>query len=639
MGTKTDTKIVPAVLLAYLLLASASPPALAAAEAHPVTVVSPDDQVQLQLRLDERANLTYQVTFRKRLVLEPAPLGILVDGVNLGQRVELGKVEPYSVNERYRTRGVHAWSVNRGNGAKIAVTHAASKTAYTVELRAYDDGVAFRTVVPGEDKERAPDEATAFRLPSGSTVWYHDLEGHYEGVHAKHVIDDVKSGDWAGPPLTARLPKGGGYVSLTEADLRNYSGMVLQAGGDRLFLARLGHAAPVNYPFRLRFGVKEGERLAKPAAVTGTITTPWRVALMGADLNALVNSDLIQNLCPAPDPKLFPKGAETEWLRPGRCIWKFLDGGASTLEEMKEFSRLTGELGFEYHLIEGFWQKWSDKQLREFVEDSGKHGVKVWLWKHRRDVATPEQRRKFFQHCRDVGVAGVKLDFFDHEAKEVIDLYQAALKDAAEHRLMVNFHGANKPTGEARTWPNEMTREGIYGLEHRKLASWPAHNTTLPFTRMLAGHADYTPMIFGERRRDTSWAHQIASAAVFTSPLLVFAANPRTIVKHPGVDLIKSIPSVWDETIALPGCEVGELVAFARRRGDTWFLAVLNGTTARTMKVPLSFLGEGEYQTFLIRDEPDNPAAVKIEKASRRGGDVLSLNLRAGGGALARFTK
>src|SRR5262249_21616583 len=134
----------------------------------------------------------------------------------------------------------------------------------------------------------------------------------------------------------------------------------------------------------------------------------------------------------------------------------------------KEFSKLAGELGFEYNLIEGFWQKWSEKQLRELVDYSARHKVRIWLWKHSKAIRDPEERRRFFQHCRDVGIAGVKLDFFDHEAKEIIDLYQAALKEAAEHKLMVDFHGANKPAGESRTWPNEMTREGIYGLEHRR---------------------------------------------------------------------------------------------------------------------------------------------------------------------------
>jgi alpha-glucosidase len=233
----------------------------------------------------------------------------------------------------------------------------------------------------------------------------------------------------------------------------------------------------------------------------------------------------------------------------------------------------------------------------------------------------------------------VKLDFFDHEAKEVIDLYEACLRDAAEFHLMVDFHGANKPAGESRTWPNEMTREAIAGLEGGKREAWATHNTTWPFTRLLAGHADYTPMHFGARRRETSWAHQIASAAVLTSPVLVYAAHPKAILENPASDLIKSLPSVWDETIVLPISEIGERAAFARRNGDRWFLAIVNGPTAGAVRVPVSFLGAGEYRALLVRDREDDPAAVQVEESTLNKDDALTIKLRAGGGFIARFTR
>src|SRR5262245_6369539 len=161
-----------------------------------------------------------------------------------------------------------------------------------------------------------------------------------------------------------------------------------------------------------------------------------------------------------------------------------------------------------------------------------------------------------------------------------------------------------------------MTREGVYGLEHKGMKAWARLNTTLPFTRYLAGHGDYTPVHFGDRRRETSWPHQIATAAVFTSPLLVYGAHPKSMLENPAVEVIKSIPSVWDETIALPGCEIGELAIFARRRGETWFLAILNGPDERTIKVPLSFLGLGTYPGLLVRDDSKNAASVRMEKAA-----------------------
>ena len=202
---------------------------------------------------------------------------------------------------------------------------------------------------------------------------------------------------------------------------------------------------------------------------------------------------------------------------------------------------------------------------------------------------------------------------------------------------MVDFHGANKPTGESRTWPNELNREAVSGMERRSMPAWSQHDTTIPFTRMLAGHLDFTPMLFGERRRETSWAHQIATAALFTAPLLVYGAHPKAILEHPAADLIKSIPSVWDETRVLAFSEIGEVVAFARRHRAVWFLVVANGPTARSVAVPLSFLGGGACEALLVADQLDDPAAVRVDHSTVRRDDSLKVDLRAGGGFVARF--
>jgi alpha-glucosidase len=360
--------------------------------------------------------------------------------------------------------------------------------------------------------------------------------------------------------------------------------------------------------------------------------------MIGADLNALVNCDVVPNLCPPPDPKLFPKGMRTEWVRPGRAVWKYLDGGPSTLEGMKEFCKLAGELGFEYNVVEGFWRRWSDADVKELVKYGKEHHVGIWLWKHSKELRDPEARRTFLKKCHDLGVAGVKIDFFDHEAKEVVDLYQALLRETAENQLMVNFHGSNKPTGEPRTWPNELVREAVKGMESRRIEDRARHDATLPFTRFLAGHADYTPVHFGERRGNTTWAHQVATAVVFTAPLLTYAAHPRTLLDNPCAPVIKSIPATWDETRILPPSEIGEVAVFARRSGDTWFLAIVNGPDARTVRVPLTFLGDGKYTALMIRDRKGEPAAVRVEETTARRGETLTIDLSAGGGFVARFS-
>jgi alpha-glucosidase len=506
-----------------------------------------------------------------------------------------------------------------------------------MEVRAFDAGVAFRFEVPGTGP-RTPDEASTFQVPPGSTVWYHDLEGHYEGVHVRRPIEQVPAGDWAAPPLTFKLADGAGYAAITEAALIDYAGMALQADGRGGFAARLGHDHPVNKPYALRFPPEEAKRLAVAARVDPPIVTPWRVVMVGRDLNALANAQhLVADLSPPPDPQLFPDGARADWIRPGRAVWRFLDGGDNSIEGLKGFSDLAAKLGCEYQVVEGNWQKWSPDELRAFVDYSRGRGVGIWLWKDSRALRDAAARREFFELCRSLGVAGAKIDFLDHEAKDVIASYRALLREAAAHRVMVAFHGANKPTGETRTWPNELTREGVFGLEHRSMQAWARHNATLPFTRYLAGPGDYTPVVFGERRRETSWAHQVATAAVFTSPLLVYGGHPQSLLDNPAAEMIRSIPSVWDETIVLPPSEIGEVAVLARRTGDAWFLAILNGPEARTLRLRPAFLSPGRHDTLTVGDVPDNPAAVAVARATVSRTETLAIALRPGGGFIARF--
>ena len=538
--------------------------------------------------------------------------------------------------EDYPSRGVHAVARNRSNNDTYPFT-AANGTAFTLSVRVFDDGAAFRFVVPGTGT-RTPDEATTFKLPAGSMTWTHDLHGHYEATYVKRVIEDVPSGDWAAPPVTYKLPGNGGYASITEAALTGYAGMALHADGRGGYAARLGHAHPPSYPYALRYRAEDVQRLAKAAAITGPITTPWRVVIVSPDLNGLVNSDIVQNLAPPPDPSVFPQGYGTPWVKPGRAVWRYLDGGDNSYEGLKGFTELAAKLGYEYHVVEGTWRQWTPAQLKAFGEHAKGHNVGVLLWKHSRDLQTQEQRKEFWELLRANGMAGAKIDFLDHEAKEVIDHYDTILREAAAYRLVVNFHGANKPTGMDRTWPNELTREAVWGFEHRGTAPWGPHNATLPFTRYLAGNGDYTPTVFGDRRRETSWPHQIATSIVFTSTLLVFGGHPQSFLDNPAVEILRNIPATWDETIVLAPSEIGEVAVMARRSGRAWFLAAVNGATARTVRVPAAFLGAGRYTATMARDDAANAASIKMDTATISSGDTITFDLRPGGGFVARLT-
>jgi alpha-glucosidase len=169
------------------------------------------------------------------------------------------------------------------------------------------------------------------------------------------------------------------------------------------------------------------------------------------------------------------------------------------------------------------------------------------------------------------------------------------------------------------------------------MEAWAAFNATFPFVRMLAGHADYTPVVFGDRRRETSWAHQIASAAILTSPLLVYGGHPASLLANPAVEMIKSIPSTWDETRVLPPSEIGELALFARRSGDVWFVAAMNGPAARAVTLDLSFLPAAPHSALIVRDTLDDAASVEVE--TRRITGNLEILMRPAGGFVVRVTR
>jgi alpha-glucosidase len=618
-----------AINLCYALLLSVLTYA-----ADSISVKSPNGLIEF--KLSGKKQLQFQVIARSATVIALSPISFRLDDQALTENISFDKVERYAVQETYPLLGAHNIALNHCGGARIYYRSNGNRPAFMLDVRAYNDGVAFRIMVTPAASAHIPDETTVFNLPPQTTVWYHDLDMHYEGVHVKKQVEQITAGEWLAPPATFKLSTGF-YAAITEACLEGYSGMALQSNGNNGLVLRLASEQPTSYPYRLRYSAEDTQRLHQPAQVNGKIITPWRVVMIGKDLNTLVNSDIITNLNPPFDKRLFPAGNHTSWIKPGRAVWKYLNGGGEgTPEVMKHFTDAAAALGFEHNILEGFWSRWTDDQLKDLVDYSKKKGVGIWLWKHSKSLRNPASRDSLFSKCAMLGITGLKIDFFDHEAKEVIDLYEAILKETARYHLLVDFHGANKPSGQARTYPNEMVREGVKGMESSRLPDRATHETTIPFTRWLAGPAEYTVLHFGERRKNTTWAHQVASVAILSAPLLTFAANPDTILMNPAAEIIRSIPPVWDETLVLPPSEIGELAIYARRKGTTWFLAVMNGITARQVSIPLDFL-KGNYAALMANDATDNPAALQISKGSFNQQDHIELNLPTGGGFIARF--
>lgn len=595
-----------------------------AAQVKTLKVFSPDQSIVYTVSI-ENGYPEYTISKNGKLIIDTSSLGLTINGQQISAGNSFRLSGRKHVNNTYETRGVHSLAKNKYNEAIFSVT---GHNEYTIEVKVFNDGAAFRYRVKNQTNSVINNELTAFRIPSGSTIWSQNNITTYEGDYKKQNIEEVRKGQIAGPPLTIQLAGNTGYAAITEGGLIDFAGMSLIADSNRIFKANLT-------------GTTQRNKL---------IETPWRVILIGGTLNALVNSDVIGNVSPPLNRKLFPAGFHTDWIRPGKSVWSWLaENGKMTFENMKKFSDWAGKLNIKYNLVDEGWAKWNDQGknrwelMKELVRYSAKRGVKIWAWKAYPDrdgdpgIKDAQARITFFKKCKKAGIAGLKIDFFDTESQEVINFYQAALKDAAALHLMLDFHGANKPTGESRTWPNEMSREGVMGLEN--WTHWPTHNTTLIFTRFLAGPADYTPLSFSDNVKSTTLTHQVATVAAFTSPFMCLGVDPEKLLKSKVKNMVKQIPVVWDETIILPQSKIGELAVMARRSGKTWFLIALNGEMANDLKINLKFLGKGNYSGNLLEDaEADRKQAVEKNVRFNKGNSIR-MTLLPGGGFIGRFYK
>jgi alpha-glucosidase len=590
------------LLISWLLLFAATGRAGQA-----LVLASPSGATRAEILVSDLGALSYAVSFQGHPVVEPSPLGITFEGVNFGTDLRVDSVTRAEVTDIFPVMGGFSTATQRAGEVKVALIHRASGQRMRLEARAYEDGFAYRYVMERVEGGLVAGEQSSWRLPAGSRVWFFErASGHKLKTYAgEWMATDLArlptisaQGPVQGAPLVLQLPDATGYAVITEAVLANYSGMRLRAVGENTLVADLAD----DNGFR----------------VDGPVISPWRVTLLSRDLDGLVNNSVVLGLNPSADPRLF---ADTSYIKPGRSVWRWFQAGTGTPPEERQFVDYARALGFEYTLIDNGWQEWPDawRELRELTSYARGQGVGVWVWKHFRDVQNPAgdwaDLRGFLDALTTAGVAGVKMDFMNSEQKARIDFDFAVLRLAAERRLMVDFHGVHKPSGEMRTFPNELTREAIRGLEINRMSDLkpenlepliPAtHNAALPFTRLLLGPGDYTPFSL-VRPGPTTWAHQLATVVQFTSPLQVIAEHPEKLLSDPAMkpalDVFQAIPSTWDETRVLAPSEIGALSVFARRKAADWFIAALTGAgrVEESLPLDLSFLGTGRFRATVI---------------------------------------
>jgi len=611
--------------------------ALPAARAESLTIASPAGVTAARIDIQPDGRLAYSVTFHGSPVILPSPLGLTVEGSDLGQGVTLGSPEQGTLNETYPLRGAHSLATNRCTTAIFPVVHLADGLRYTLEVRCFDEGFAWRYRLPGNGLRRVNGETSSWTLPAGSQVWFGERNNDwklksYAGEWMSAGIDEMpsisKMGPVQGAPLVIELPSGG-YAAISESAVFDYSGMRLRAIGQRRFQADFTEGT-------------NGFQLA------GEILTPWRAVILSSGLDGLVNQTVIPNLAPSPDSRLF---ADTAWIQPGNCVWRWQLQGVGTPADQRGFADDAARLGYPYQLVDDGWERDWPNPLADLQNlchyAAGKH-VSVFVWKKWAELRDPAdgyaQLRTWLDQVKAAGVAGVKVDFFNSEDLAARRGEEAVLRETARRHLMADIHGCPKPTGESRTYPNELSREGVRGLELNFMDEGPLpprHNAALPFTRYLVGPGDYTPVTFqpGHLGR-TSIAQQLATAVVLTSPLFVLNEIPSNVLKHPVKEVpefLEALPSVWDETRVLPGSKIGDLAVLARRRGGEWFVGAVNGGPARAYPLDLSFLAGLKWDATVIADGADSPLAVRGWHEAVTPAGRLNLKMLSGGGFVVRL--
>ncbi len=610
-----------------------------------------------------RRGALYSVSFRGKPVVADSRLGLTLRQIGpLAAGFRVLDVKRASRDETYTlVAGKTREGRDRSEEMTVALERTGDKPVrLDVVFRAFDDGAAFRYVLPkqpGLDRVEIASEDTRFRFLADHRAWVLELASFTTSNEREFVpmpLLGIKPESIVGPPLTIEAGDGV-VVALAEANLRRWSGLHfarVEGGNDSRQPTLVAKLAPL--PSRPDVVV----RGALP------LVSPWRVLMLGAKPGDLVESTILTSLA---DPSEI---GDTSWVKPGKVAWDWWNGpvvkdvpwkAGMNGETFRHFIDFAAEFGLEYVLVDAGWygdHRDGEQDITKPIPEMdipalvayGREknvGILLWLnWECVRD-----QMDVAFPLYEKWGVKGVKVDYMNRKDQEIVAFYQRTLRTAATHHLAVDFHGAYAGSGEERTFPNLLTREGVLGLEYAKWSDrvTARHDVTLPFTRMLVGPMDYTPggfrgvtpAEFAPRNElpvvMTTRAHQLAMYVVYDSPLQMLSDTPAAYRGEPGAEFLKAVPATWDETRVLDG-RIGEYVVIARRRGAEWFVGAMTDA-ARKVAIPLGFLGARSFDATIwadTRDTATNPNRLSVLPARLEGRSSrpLELSLAAGGGAV-----
>jgi alpha-glucosidase len=627
--------------------------------AAPLTVSSPNGAITVTLAGGDA--LTYRVSADGRDLVAPSKISMTLQGGEV-----LG-AHPVVLRSAERTGDQVLRPVVRIKRAEIIDRYRELRVDfrgdYSLLVRAYDDGVAYRFVLARAGEVTVESEEATFEITGDPLVYFPEDKGfitHQERPYKKVRLGGIGAGAMAYPPILA-VPEGAPLVAITEADLRDYPGMSLRRGSS----GGLAGVFP-QYPATTEMVRDRTERVPTRetwiARTRGTREFPWRVLVIARKDADLIDTDIVYRL--ASESAL----ADPSWIRPGKVAWDWWNfnnvfgvpfrAGVNT-DTYKHYIDFAAEHRIEYVVLDEGWYTLGD--LSSVVPQidmdaiaahakARKVGLIMWVvWK-----TFDEQMEATLDRFEKWGVKGIKVDFMQRDDQWMVNFYERVAAEAAKRRMLVDFHGAYKPTGLYRIYPNVLTSEGVIGLEHNKWSAdaSPDHNVTFPFMRMMAGPADYTPggmlnatkadfkPVFNRPMTQGTRCHQLAMYVVYESPLQMLADSPSNYRREPeSLAFIAAVPVVWDETRVLDA-KVGEYILVARRSGREWFVGAMTNWTARNLDVDLGFLTSGRWTAEIHRDGPNaDRAAVDYVREMKEvtAAQKLRIELASGGGWAARL--
>lgn len=621
---------------------------------------SPNGNIELKVKYDTLVH--WQVDRGDKNLILPSEISMeLATEEFPSVKDRIKEVEIIDVNEIVMPAVAHKDSEIRDMYRQMTIEF---KSGFTLVFRAYNDGVAYRFRTSFKGNVIVLNEKAEINFPGGTEAWYPLEEGfmsHNERSYIVTSLDTIKEEHLASLPALFRT--GGINVLVTESDLEDYPGMWLRGNGTSSLKAVFPY-----YPDEERLYGDRNLRVVSRrdfmAETVGERSFPWRTFVITDNDAGLVESNLTYLL--AGECRM----EETDWIKPGKVAWDWWNSlniygvdfraGVNT-ETYKYYIDFAAEYGLEYIILDEGWYRLGDvldvvpavdiEELCAYAE-SKDVGIILWVVWNTLDNKLDSALSQY----QAWGAKGIKVDFMQRDDQKVVNYYWRVAGKAAQHKLLVDFHGSYKPAGLRRTWPNVLTREGVRGLENTKWSYEisPDHDLTIPFIRMVAGPMDYTPgamvnydsayfrPMFNRPASMGTRVHQMAMYIAYESPLQMLADSPSNYRKeHECTEFIAGVPVVWNETRVLAAA-VGDYLVIARRSGDEWFVGAMTDWEAREFEIDLSFLGGGEYKAVIFSDGINADRYAQDYKKTETvisKDDKLTIKMAPGGGYAARITK